>query len=120
MPVPEDLPYQVSFDHFEAYMRQSYPNIYEDRVRLDEAWRKYRNGFMRRQYLSFFEQNKKSPWFQERYDPAQEPLRARLRAKGREGKVDEFLQDLSSGKLEDLNFDYQPGKHLMYIVGHRS
>jgi hypothetical protein len=78
----------------------------DDKDALEVAWRKYRADYLRRQFQSFFSEHKNKPWFKEKYDPDEEPLRKALKAKGREGKVDAFLESLGKGELDDLSFDY--------------
>jgi len=49
-----------------------------------------------------FEHHRKSPWFAEKYDPAPEfeNLRTRVRKEGWKGRLNNFLQDLESGKFD--------------------
>jgi len=54
------------------------------------------------QVQTLFDYHRKAPWFQERYDPAPvfENLRKRVRKRGWQGKVHQFLVDLEDGKYD--------------------
>ena len=49
-----------------------------------------------------FEHHRKSPWFAEKYDPAEEfqAMRMRVRKSGWRGRMDTFILDLESGKFD--------------------
>src|SRR5271170_4923924 len=49
-----------------------------------------------------FEHHRKSPWFAEKYSPAQEfqNLRWRVRKEGWKGRINSFLHDLEAGKFD--------------------
>jgi hypothetical protein len=49
-----------------------------------------------------FDHHRKSPWFCEKYDPAEEfaKLRTRVRKEGWRGRIHVFLQDLETGKFD--------------------
>ncbi|KAF9224365.1 hypothetical protein BS17DRAFT_702828 [Gyrodon lividus] len=69
-------------------------------------WEKYKKEFMSTQLQTMFDHHRKSPWFAEKYDPAEEfvALRRRVRREGWKGRLNTFLQDLELGKFDpDLN-----------------
>ncbi|KAG0145097.1 hypothetical protein CROQUDRAFT_671995 [Cronartium quercuum f. sp. fusiforme G11] len=112
MPAPSELPHLVSFRYFADYMRSTSPSIAEDKDKLAEQWRRYRQDYSQKQLVGFFEENKTKPWFREKYMPGPEldQLRAALRKKGREGKLAVFLKGLEAGEFDILNYDYQPSR----------
>ncbi|CAH7670282.1 hypothetical protein BY996DRAFT_4581806 [Phakopsora pachyrhizi] len=91
-------------------MRATSPHIAEDKERLAEQWKRYRQDFSRKQLVTFFEENKTKPWFREKYLPGPEfeDMRERLKKKGREGKVEAFVKGLNSGSFDIVNYDYLP------------
>lgn len=108
MQPPSEFPYLVTFRYFTEFMRHTSPSIADDKDRLADQWRRYRADFAKKQIHLFFEDHKAKAWFEEKYSPKDEfvQLRKRLRAKGREGRVDGFLAQLEKGELDDLTFDY--------------
>lgn len=89
-------------------MRATSPHIADDKDKLGEQWKRYRQDYTRKQLVYFFEENKSRPWFREKYQPGPEfeELRARLKKKGREGKVARFVQGLENGDFDIVNYDY--------------
>ena len=105
------MPYQVSYRHFSDYLQQSYPSVHSNPDKLELAWSEYKLSFLRKQYRAFFHQHSRSPWFIEKYDPAPAPTAARnaRRAKGREGRVDAFIEALKDGSFEKFTMDATTG-----------
>jgi hypothetical protein len=89
-------------------MRSTSPHIAEDKEKLAEQWKRYRQDHTRKQLVAFFEENKSKAWFREKYQPGPEfeELRQRLKKKGREGKIESFISRLEKGDLDILNYDY--------------
>lgn len=108
MPAPSELPHLVTFRYFADFMRATSPHIADDKDKLGEQWKRYRQDYTRKQLVYFFEENKSRPWFREKYQPGPEfeELRARLKKKGREGKVARFVQGLENGDFDIVNYDY--------------
>ena len=88
-------------------MRDEDPRTYDDKVRLEESYKKYKSNFLYRSNRNFFDEINGMAWCKEKYGitEEEEAERKRLRAKGREGKIEQFLQTLESGDLDDLTFD---------------
>lgn len=109
---PSELPYLVTFRYFADFMRSTSPHIADDKDKLAEQWKRYRQDHTRKQLVTFFDENKSKAWFREKYQPGAEfdELRERLKKKGREGKIDRFMSRLQSGDLDILNYDYAPAK----------
>lgn len=105
IPAPEDCNYLVPHRHFCDYIEQAYPSVYRNKDRLEEAWQNYRLGFVRKQNVAFCDEHKHELWFREKYDPEELPLRQRVKAQGRAGKVDVFLAKLQEGQFDHLSFD---------------
>ncbi|KAA1086717.1 hypothetical protein PGT21_009587 [Puccinia graminis f. sp. tritici] len=105
---PSELPHLVSFRYFADFMRSTSPHIAEDKEKLAEQWKRYRQDHTRKQLVAFFEENKSKAWFREKYQPGPEfeELRQRLKKKGREGKIESFISRLEKGDLDILNYDY--------------
>lgn len=104
---PTDLPYLASFQYYKDWMRDEDPRTYDDKVRLEESYKKYKSNFLYRSNRNFFDEINGMAWCKEKYGitEEEEAERKRLRAKGREGKIEQFLQTLESGDLDDLTFD---------------
>ncbi|KAL8277884.1 hypothetical protein RQP46_009703 [Phenoliferia psychrophenolica] len=110
---PEDLPYLVTQRYFTDYLRSSSPSFpVENLDAVEIAFRKYTRAFARRSFHPFFVDMKRRVWFRERYEPSKEAEEARkvLRKRGREGRMDRFVDELESGKLDELVFDVVPNK----------
>lgn len=110
MPPPSELPHLVTFRYFAEFMRATSPHIADDKDKLAEQWRRYRQDHSQKQLVTFFEGNKTQPWFREKYQPGPEfeELRARLKKKGREGRVAKFVEGLQKGDFDIVNYDYLP------------
>ncbi|MBW0491899.1 hypothetical protein O181_031614 [Austropuccinia psidii MF-1] len=107
---PSELPHLVSFRYFADFMRATSPHIAEDKEKLAEQWKRYRHDYTRKHLVTFFEENKSKHWFREKYLPGAEfeEMRERLKKKGREGKVEKFIQGLEKGDFDIVNYDYLP------------
>lgn len=79
--------------------------MFDDKPRLSEAWTRYKSDFLRKYHVEYVNDHSEEPWFQERYDPAYEDTRRRLRLKGAEGKIDAWLQALAKGYMAGLSYD---------------
>lgn len=93
-------------------MREEDPRTYDDKARLEDSYKKYKNNFLYRNNKDFFSEISGMAWCKEKYGitPEEEAERKRLRGKGREGRIDQFLQTLQNGDLDDLTFD-QKGQY---------
>jgi hypothetical protein len=102
------MPYLVSFRYFADFMRSTSPHIADDKDKLAEQWKRYRQDHSRKQLVTFFEENRAKAWFREKYQPDPElgELRQRLKKKGREGKVEGFISRLQTGDLDIVHYDY--------------
>ncbi|KNE98612.1 hypothetical protein PSTG_08164 [Puccinia striiformis f. sp. tritici PST-78] len=107
---PSELPHLVTFRYFADFMRSTSPHIADDKEKLADQWRRYRQDHTRKQLVAFFEENRAKAWFREKYQPGPEfeELRQRLKKKGREGKIEGFISRLEKGDLDILNYDYVP------------
>ncbi|PLW18270.1 hypothetical protein PCASD_16065 [Puccinia coronata f. sp. avenae] len=107
---PSEMPYLVSFRYFADFMRSTSPHIADDKDKLAEQWKRYRQDHSRKQLVTFFEENRAKAWFREKYQPDPElgELRQRLKKKGREGKVEGFISRLQTGDLDIVHYDYVP------------
>lgn len=105
---PDTLSYQVTFRYFTDWLRQAQPEVAQSVDAVDAAWLRYRSNYLRKGATGFFDEMKDQCWFKEKYSPAQdmEELRATLKKKGREGRVETFLSDLETGRLQELSYDY--------------
>lgn len=104
MDPPESLNYQVTLRYFTDYIRQSQPSLADNKDSLNDAWKRYCNQFMRKGYLRFFDEMRRDAWFRERYEPSQEmeDLRIVVKKAGRDGKMQIFLDEATSGSLKDI------------------
>lgn len=107
MKPPSELPYLASFQYFRDWIRDEDHRTYDDKTKLDEAYKKYKLQFLTKQQKAFFEEVKEMSWCKEKYGLSEEEVgeRKRLREMGREGKMDAFLAALNSGSLDDISFD---------------
>jgi len=105
---PSEMPHLVSFRYFADFMRSTSPHIADDKEKLAEQWKRYRQDHTRKQLVGFFEKNRTRAWFREKYEPSPEfeELRLRLKKKGREGKVERFISRLQAGDLDIIHYDY--------------
>lgn len=57
-----------------------------------------------RQVQILFEKHRSAAWFLEKYDPTEKysDLRARVRKQGWQGALDQFLEDLETGKFDAI------------------
>lgn len=112
---PQELPYLASFQYYKDWMREEDPRTYDDKARMEESYKKYKSTFLYRSNKDFFSEISGLAWCKEKYGTTdeEEAERKRLRAKGREGRIDQFLQSLENGDLDELIFD-QKGKLLRY------
>ena len=106
---PSSLPYLVTLRHFADWFRATNPREVTSDDAIDSAFKEYRQGFLHKLNSAFFEEMHRKPWFKEKYSTDKEmgDLRAKLKAKGREGRLERFLAELEEGKLDELSFDYQ-------------
>lgn len=102
------MPHLVSFRYFADFMRSTSPHIADDKEKLAEQWKRYRQDHTRKQLVGFFEKNRTRAWFREKYEPSPEfeELRLRLKKKGREAKVEAFISRLQAGDLDIIHYDY--------------
>lgn len=104
---PETLEYEVTFRYFSDYTRSVNMHLANDASALEAAYKRYKSDFERRGVLAFFNVQKDVEWFRERYHPGPEmtQLRENCKRKGREGKMQRFLDELEGGQLDALTLD---------------
>lgn len=104
MDPPESLNYQVTLRYFTDYIRQSQTSLADNKDSLNDAWKRYCNQFMRKGFLRFFDEMRREAWFRERYEPSQEmeDLRIMVKKAGRDGKMQKFMDEATSGSLKDI------------------
>ncbi|EJD54073.1 hypothetical protein AURDEDRAFT_110707 [Auricularia subglabra TFB-10046 SS5] len=107
----------ASFKQFAEWFRHTYPtqtteDDIADKIAADAneqkpkmmrvRYEKYKKEFHCRQVQTLFDYHRKSPWFQERYDPSPqfENLRKRVRKQGWGGRLEQFLVDIEGGKYD--------------------
>lgn len=107
MDPPDSLPYQVTFRYFTDWFRESQPGVTASPEVLDAAWEKYKRSGLRKSHFAAFEEHRRKMWFREKYEGGKEweETRVALRKKGREGKMDKWVEEEKSGKYEGLSFD---------------
>ncbi|KAF9526311.1 hypothetical protein CPB83DRAFT_858152 [Crepidotus variabilis] len=119
-PDPHTFEFPASLKQYAEWFRYFYPTQAAEEDSADKTaeqeagdgskprngirsrWEKYKKEFSANQLQTMFEHHKKSPWFAEKYDPAQEyeKIRLRVRKAGWKGRVHTFLHDLESGKFD--------------------
>lgn len=99
------MPYEVTFRYFADWFRQSQPGAAPEV--LDAAWEKYKRDGLRKMQIVAFDEHKRKMWFREKYEGGKEweEMRSALKSKGREGKMDKWLEEEKSGKYDGLCFD---------------
>lgn len=117
---PRTLDHPATLKQYAEWFRYAFPQQASDEDAADKAaeqeagdgskprngirsrWEKYKKDFVATQLQTMFDHHRKSPWFAEKYDPAQEfvALRRRVRKEGWRGRLDTFLLDLESGKFD--------------------
>ncbi|OAX39133.1 hypothetical protein K503DRAFT_769766 [Rhizopogon vinicolor AM-OR11-026] len=117
---PRTLDHPATLKQYAEWFRYFYPQQATEEDTADKAaeheagdgskprngirarWEKYKKEFMANQLQTMFDHHRKSPWFAEKYDPAQEfvALRRRVRKEGWRGRLNSFLLDLESGKFD--------------------
>ena len=104
---PETLDYEVTFRYFSDYTKSVDPVLASDATALESAYKRYKSDYERKGVVSFFDSQKDIEWFKERYHPGSEmtELREECKRKGREGKMQLFVEELEGGKLAGLIFD---------------
>ncbi|KAK4705369.1 hypothetical protein P7C70_g818, partial [Phenoliferia sp. Uapishka_3] len=115
MEPPESLPYLVTLRYLTDYLRQTSPSFpIDSKDALDAAFRKYKNAYYRKSFQPFFQSVKGKIWFREKYEPSKEmeEMRKGLRKKGREGKLERWLEDVEGGALDEVRFDVVPKTEL--------
>ena len=114
MQAPSEVAQLVSFAYFRDWIKDEDPRTFDDRAKLDEAYKKYRIDHMHKNNRNFWDEIKGHAWTREKYGiaTAEEQERKRLRSKGREGKLDSFLQQLEGGDFDELSFDQKGAREL--------
>ncbi|KAF7313404.1 hypothetical protein HMN09_00496300 [Mycena chlorophos] len=119
-PDPHNFDYPASLKQFADWFRFYFPQQATEEDNADKAaeqeaadgtkprngiksrWEKYKKEFAEKQLQTMFEHHKKSPWFNEKYNPSDEHqnLRKRVRKEGWAGRLATFLSDLEDGKFD--------------------
>lgn len=88
-------------------MRDEDHRTFDDKAKLDEAYKKYRSTFLYKANQAIWTEIKGMSWCKEKYGISTEEVAARkaIREKGREGKMDKFLETLQTGAYDDLSLD---------------
>lgn len=76
---------------------------------LYDGYQTYKTAFNKKAVANFFDQRKDEAWFKEKYSVAEPWLSARIERKraAREGKKQQWLDELQDGKLDQLTYDIQ-------------
>ncbi|KAF7301247.1 hypothetical protein MIND_00689500 [Mycena indigotica] len=119
-PDPHKFDYPASLKQFADWFRFYFPQESADEDNADKVaeqeagdgskprngiktrWEKYKKDFAEKQLQTMFEHHKRSPWFNEKYNPSEEhqSLRKRVRKEGWDGRLQTFLFELEEGKFD--------------------
>ncbi|KAK9722993.1 hypothetical protein K7432_002293 [Basidiobolus ranarum] len=102
---PNKLDTLVSFKHFSDWVNSQDPAARHHEDELERRYAIYKENFNVRQLNSFFEQHKNSDWFRERYHPKLSQERKKEIIELKKKLYEQFVNDLNSGKLDDINVD---------------
>ena len=107
MKPPHELPYLASQVYYRDWIRDEDHRIYDDKAKLEEAYKKYRSSFLYKAHQGLWNEIRASSWCKEKYGIQEDEVRERkkLKERGRQGKVEAFLSALEGGQLDDLSFD---------------
>ncbi|KAH7102977.1 hypothetical protein BKA62DRAFT_616893 [Auriculariales sp. MPI-PUGE-AT-0066] len=117
LPDPYQMDSPATFKQFAEWFRHTFPretseDDIADKIAADNnetkpkgmrtRYERYKKEFHCRQVQTLYDYHRKAPWFQERYDPAPifENLRKRIRKRGWQGRLQQFLSDLEDGKFD--------------------
>ncbi|CAK5262625.1 unnamed protein product [Mycena citricolor] len=119
-PDPHTFDYPASLKQFADWFRYNHPQMAAEEDNADKAaeqeagdgskprngiktrWENYKKSFAANQLQILFDHHRKSPWFNEKYDPTEEfqTLRKRVRKEGWKDRTSNFLLDLDAGKFD--------------------
>ncbi|KAF7331679.1 hypothetical protein MKEN_00047600 [Mycena kentingensis (nom. inval.)] len=119
-PDPHTFDYPASLKQYADWFRYNFPQQATEEDSADKQaereagdgtkprngiktrWENYKREFADKQLQTMFDHHKKSPWFNEKYNPSEEfqALRQRVRKQGRAGRLQTFLLDLEDGKFD--------------------
>lgn len=107
MKSPHELPHLASYAYYRDWMREEDHRIYDDKVKLEEAYKSYRLSFHYKANQALFSEIRASSWCKEKYGTHEDDVqeRKKLKERGRQGKVEAFLAALEGGEFDDLSFD---------------
>jgi len=114
-------PHAASLRQYAEWFRAFYPKEAKEEDDLDRQaekeagkrvrdgirarWEKYKKQHAAIQLQTLFDHHKKSPWFNEKYNPGPEwaNLRQRVRKEGWKNRTQQFLKDLEQGVYDPQN-----------------
>ncbi|ORX91462.1 hypothetical protein K493DRAFT_286786 [Basidiobolus meristosporus CBS 931.73] len=102
---PNKLDTLVSFKHFSDWVNSQDPGARHHEDELERRYAIYKENFNVRQLNNFFEQHKNSDWFRERYHPKLSLERKNEIKQLKKKLYEQFVDDLNSGKYDDINLD---------------
>ncbi|KAJ3165723.1 hypothetical protein HDU88_003916 [Geranomyces variabilis] len=105
---PEDVDYLLTLSAFVDMTRKSARGANISQDELERRFEIYKENFMHKQLVKYFEQEKESEWFREKYHPDDsKPLKMQTRER-RQWMLEKFAVQLESGKFDKVCFDELP------------
>jgi len=83
---------------------------------LQESFIKYRDDLLARTAKDFVKEHLTEAWFREKYDPSETPVTKGKRVEYRKWLYEMFMNDLESGKFDELTLDGVAGMLSLRVV----
>ncbi|KAJ3158093.1 hypothetical protein HDU86_003045 [Geranomyces michiganensis] len=105
---PEDVDYLLTLSAFVDMTRKSARGANISQDELERRFEIYKENFTHKQLVKFFDQEKDSEWFREKYHPDDsKPLKLQTKER-RQWMLEKFAAQLESGKFDKVCFDEPP------------
>lgn len=95
-------------------MRDEDHRLYDDKTKLEEAYKNYRTSYLYKAHQGLWTDIKEMAWCKEKYGIGEEEVneRKKLRERGRQGKMESFVQAVKNGDLDNLSLDQKGEPHI--------
>ena len=98
------MPYLVTYRYFTDHHERNRTASSDSKFDLKGAFKQYQLDYLKKTHTAFFDEHKRKIWFKEKHSEEFVAKRLELRKAGREGIVEEFLEQLANGK--DFSLEY--------------
>jgi hypothetical protein len=118
---PYTLDHIVPFPYFCEWYKQTNArslskNSEINKQELQDSFIKYRDDLLARTAKNFVKEHMSEEWFKEKYDPVLAPVTRGKIINYRKWLYEKFMQDLDSGKFDELTLDGAAGRISWFFV----